>query len=86
MGSLTKAKAAFLLASMAGWLLLGGILIYLCPSIYDLLAHSEQSSLWLQNLAQSGYRPGLGLAVGIVILALEGVANWVWYGQFNGKI
>jgi hypothetical protein len=85
MGTQSTAKTIFLLISMVGWLILGAVLIYLFPAIYNFLLPSDRTALWLTTLSRSGYSPFLGLEIGGVILVFEIVANWIWYRQFEGK-
>lgn len=85
MGSQSTAKTIFLLTSMAGWLLIGGALIYAGPMFYHLWAHSETSTLWITNLEQSGYEPFAALKVASVVLVVETVGYWLWYSRFDQK-
>ena len=84
-GSQSNAKSAFLLISMAGWLIIGGALIYAGPLFFDLLVHSETSTLWLTNLNQGGYEPVAALRVAGIILIVEIFAYWWWYSKVEGK-
>lgn len=87
MGNQSKAKTIFLLASMVGWLIIGGSLIYAGPLFFDMLAHSETSSLWLNNLRNSeeGYAPIAALRVGGILFVLEILAYWLWYARFDKR-
>jgi len=64
MGSKSTAKTLFLLASMAGWLVVGAALMYLFPFVADEVVSSDVTHLWLKNLSRSGYNPMLGWAGG----------------------
>ncbi|MEM9137675.1 MAG: hypothetical protein AAGB01_10050 [Cyanobacteria bacterium P01_F01_bin.42] len=88
MGTQSKAKTIFLLASMVGWLVIGGAIIYAGPLFFDMLAHSETSSLWLNNLRNSdeGYAPIAALRVAGVLFVLEVVAYWLWYTRFDKSV
>ncbi len=85
MGAQSPAKTLFLLASMVGWLLVGAVLMYLFPFLANVLVHSDRTTLWLTNLSRSGYYPGLGMAALVVLLAIEILANWIWYSRFEQR-
>ena len=83
MGSQSTSKTIFLLISMAGWLIIGGALIYAGPLFFNLLTHSETSALWLNNLNQGGYEPVAALRVAGAVLVAEIIAYWQWYSRFD---
>ena len=70
---------------MAGWLLIGGALIYAGPMFYHLWAHSETSTLWINNLNQGGYEPVAALKVAGAVLVVEVISYWLWYSRFDKK-
>ena len=82
-GAQSTAKSIFLLISMAGWLLIGGALIYAGPWFYHLYAHSETSTLWITNLEGAGYDPVPYLKISTVVLLMEVVAYGLWYSKFD---
>ncbi|MDY6936396.1 MAG: hypothetical protein SWY16_01915 [Cyanobacteriota bacterium] len=86
MGSQSKAKSIFLLASMVGWLLVGAALMYLAPQVADWVVASERTHTWMVTLSRSGYNPTLGWLGGGIILAATVLGNIIWYQQFDGKI
>lgn len=86
MGSQSTAKTIFLLASMVGWLIVGAALIYLSPLLIDLLVSSERTHLWMRNLSRGDYNPLLAEVGGGVALAINILANIIWYQRFEGKL
>jgi hypothetical protein len=86
MGQQTTAKTIFLLASMAGWLIVGASLMYLFPLVADWLVHSDRTHLWMKTLNRSGYDPMLAWLGGGITLLATVTANIVWYRKFDGKI
>uniref|UniRef100_B8HT72 Uncharacterized protein n=1 Tax=Cyanothece sp. (strain PCC 7425 / ATCC 29141) TaxID=395961 RepID=B8HT72_CYAP4 len=85
MGSLSTAKAIFLLSSMVGWLIVGAALIYLFPFLADRVLASDLTHLWMNNLSQGGYNPILALVGGGITLVIVVLANVIWYQRFDGK-
>ncbi len=85
MSTQTSSKTVFLLASMVGWLLSGGALIYLTPFLANQIAPSATTNLWMENLTRGGYSPTLALTGGGGILILTVIGNAVWYKYFEGK-
>ena len=85
MSTQTKGKTVFLLASMVGWLLSGGALIYLTPFLAYLVTPSDTTHLWMENLTRGGYNPILALAGGGSALLLTIIGNAVWYKYFEGN-
>jgi hypothetical protein len=86
MGSQSKAKTIFILASMVGWLIVGAALMYLFPVIADLLVSSDRTHLWMTNLSRGDYNPMLAEIVGGIALTLTVLANIIWYQRFEGKL
>ncbi len=86
MGSQSTAKTIFILTSMVGWLIVGAALMYLCPVIADFLVSSDLTHLWMTNLSRGDYNPTLAALIGGLFLALNIVANIVWYQRFEGKL
>ena len=82
-GEQSNAKSIFLLVSMAGWILIGGALIYAGPWFYHLYAHSETSTLWITNLEGAGYNPVPFLEGSLVLVVIEVIAYWLWYSKFD---
>ena len=85
MGTQTRSKTVFLLTSMVGWLLSGGAIIYLTPFLANQISPSDTTHLWMENLLRGGYKPGLALAGGSIILMLTVIGNGVWYKYFDSK-
>lgn len=85
MSTQTREKTIFLLASMVGWLLSGGALIYLTPFLANQISPSATTNLWMENLTQGGYNPTLVLTGGSTILMLTVIGNAVWYKYFESK-
>ncbi|NEQ52951.1 MAG: hypothetical protein F6K11_22895 [Leptolyngbya sp. SIO3F4] len=86
MSTQTKGKTVFLLASMVGWLLSGGALIYLTPFLANQLTPSDTTHLWMENLTRGGYNPELALSGGVSILLLTIIGNAIWYQYFENRI
>ncbi len=86
MGSQSKAKTIFLLASMVGWLIVGASLIYLFPVLAEMLVGSERTHVWMTTLSRGGYDPMIAWVGGGVALVINTLGNLVWYRQFDGKI
>ncbi|ESA36670.1 hypothetical protein N836_06305 [Leptolyngbya sp. Heron Island J] len=85
MSTQTRGKTVFLLASMVGWLLSGGALIYLTPFLANQIAPSDTTHLWMENLTRGGYNPILALAGGGSILICTIIGNAVWYRYFENQ-
>jgi hypothetical protein len=85
MGSQSKAKTIFLLASMVGWLIVGASLIYLFPALADMIVGSDRTHVWMTTLSRGGYDPAIAWVGGGVSLAINVVGNLIWYQQFEGK-
>jgi hypothetical protein len=86
MGSQSKAKTIFLLASMVGWLIVGAALMYLFPLVADWWVASELTHRWMETLGRSGYDPSLAWTWGGLALTANVVATIVWYQRFEGKL
>lgn len=85
MGSQSKAKTIFILASMVGWLIVGAALMYLAPLLADLIVSSDRTHLWMQTLSRGDYNPLPAEIVGGIALAVTVAANIIWYQRFEGK-
>lgn len=86
MGSQSTAKTIFLLASMVGWLLVGGALMYLFPWIADRLMSSDLTHTWLETLGRSGYNPMLAWVGGGIALIVTVLSTIIWHQRFEGKV
>ncbi|MEM9266568.1 MAG: hypothetical protein AAGA46_13690 [Cyanobacteria bacterium P01_F01_bin.13] len=85
MSTQTKSKTIFLLASMVGWLLSGGALIYLTPFLANQVSPSATTNIWMETLTRGGYNPILALTGGGSILVVTIIGNAVWYRYFEGE-
>lgn len=79
----TKAKTLFLLASAAGWLIVGASLIYLVPAGVNQFRPSDLTQTWMETLGRSGYNPMLAVVGGGIAFALTVIGNAVWYRRFE---
>lgn len=86
MGSQSKAKTIFLLASMVGWLIVGAALMYLFPLIADWLVSSDLTHVWMKTLSRSGYNPMLAWVGGGIALLINVLGNIIWYQRFEGRL
>lgn len=71
---------------MAGWLVVGAVLIYLFPVVANFVTHSELTQQWMETLSRGSYNPVLAGMVGGVTLGVTVLANVVWYQWFDDKI
>ncbi|MGG6297614.1 hypothetical protein ACQ4M4_24735 [Leptolyngbya sp. AN02str] len=85
MGSQSKAKTIFLLASMVGWLIVGAALMYLFPQLANWLVSSDLTQLWIENLRRGGYNPVLAWVGGGITLVITLLAQLIWHQRFEGK-
>jgi len=76
-------KIVFLLGSMAGWLLVGGALIYLAPVLANLVFHSDTTELWMATLRRGGYNPVPAVIGGAVVLVTTVASHVKWSGTFG---
>ncbi|MEM8501996.1 MAG: hypothetical protein AAF716_02460 [Cyanobacteria bacterium P01_D01_bin.1] len=77
----STAKTIFLLASAAGWLIVGASLIYLVPAAIDRFGPSSTSGVWMETLGRSGYNPQLAVIGGGLALVLTVAGNALWYRE-----
>lgn len=71
---------------MVGWLIVGAALMYLFPVMADGLVSSDRTHLWMQTLSRSGYDPTLAWVGGGITLAINILANIIWYQRFDQKL
>ncbi len=83
--SQSTAKTIFLLASAAGWLIVGASLIYLVPAAIDRFGSSSTSGVWMETLGRSGYNPQLAVMGGGLALILTVAGNAFWYRESWSK-
>ncbi|MGC1306471.1 MAG: hypothetical protein WA885_04520 [Phormidesmis sp.] len=81
----STAKTLFLLASAAGWLIVGASLIYLVPTAIDALRPTELTHTWMATLARSGYNPMLAVGGGGTAFVLTVLGNLLWYQKVEKK-
>ncbi|MGK7889083.1 MAG: hypothetical protein AB4042_07085 [Leptolyngbyaceae cyanobacterium] len=81
--SASQGKTVFLLASMVGWLLVGGALIYLAPVMANRFFHSDTTELWMETLSRSGYDPMVAIAGGSVAFVITVIAQVIWAPKFG---
>jgi hypothetical protein len=76
-------KSILLVASMAAWLLVGGGLIYLSPTIANNLTHSEMTATWMKTLTRSGYYPKLAIGVSLVMTIVGSILSVIQLGDLK---
>ena len=81
----STAKTVFLLASAAGWLIVGASLIYLVPIAINTFMPSDVTNVWMDTLARGGYKPQLALYGGGVAFVLTVAINALWYQSLAEK-
>lgn len=81
----SNGKTIFLLASMAGWLIVGASLIYLVPVAINTVRPSELTHTWMETLGRSGYNPMLAIVGGGISFVLTVAGNAIWYSKFDDR-
>ena len=82
----STAKTVFLLASAAGWLIVGASLIYLVPAGMNQFRPSDLTHTWMETLGRSGYDPMLAIVGGGIAFVLTVLGNAVWYRSFEDGV
>ncbi|NET49492.1 MAG: hypothetical protein F6K09_12385 [Merismopedia sp. SIO2A8] len=76
-------KTIFLVASMAGWMLVGGALIYLAPLFANALFHSETTEIWMETLNRGGYNPMISIVGGGIVFVITLAGTLIWSPKFG---
>ena len=83
MSTQANGKTIYLLASMVGWLLVGGALIYLAPVMANQFFHSDTTEIWMETLGRSGYNPMLAVVGGGIVFVVTAAGNLIWGPKFG---
>lgn len=76
-------KSIYLVASLVGWMLVGGALIYLAPVLANRLFHSDTTEIWMETLTRGGYNPMLSIVGGGIALVATVTGHIIWSPKFG---
>ncbi|MEM9219901.1 MAG: hypothetical protein AAGD25_36935 [Cyanobacteria bacterium P01_F01_bin.150] len=76
-------KSLYLVASLIGWMLVGGALIYLAPVLANRLFHSATTEVWMETLVKSGYNPMISVVGGGIALVVTVTGQLIWAPKFG---
>lgn len=76
-------KSIYLVASLVGWMLVGGALIYLAPVLANRLFHSDTTEIWMETLTRGGYNPMLSIVGGSIALVATVTGHIIWSPKFG---
>lgn len=71
-------KSIYLVASLVGWMLVGGALIYLAPVLANRLFHSDTTEIWMETLTRGGYNPMISIVGGGIALVATIIGHIIW--------
>ena len=76
-------KSIYLVASLVGWMLVGGALIYLAPVFANRLFHSDTTEIWMETLTRGGYNPMISIVGGGIALVATITGHLIWSPKFG---
>lgn len=76
-------KSIYLVASLVGWMLVGGALIYLAPVLANRLFHSDTTEIWMETLTRGGYNPMISVVGGGIALVATITGHVIWSPKFG---
>ena len=76
-------KSIYLVASLVGWMLVGGALIYLAPVLANRLFHSDTTEIWMETLTRGGYNPMISIVGGGIALVATVTGHIIWSPKFG---
>ena len=76
-------KSIYLVASLVGWALVGGALIYLAPVLANRLFHSDTTEIWMETLTRGGYNPMISIVGGGIALVATVTGHIIWSPKFG---
>ena len=81
--SVIDGKSIYLVASLVGWMLVGGALIYLAPVFANRLFHSDTTEIWMETLTRGGYNPMISIVGGGIALVATITGHLIWSPKFG---
>lgn len=82
-GGKPDGKSIYLVASLVGWMLVGGAMIYLAPVFANRLFHSDTTEIWMETLTRGGYNPMISVVGGGIALVATITGHVIWAPKFG---
>lgn len=79
----SNGKSIYLVASLMGWILVGGALIYLAPVLANRLFHSDTTEIWMETLTRGGYNPMISIVGGGLSFVATITGHIIWSPKFG---